>query len=197
MYSLLNVRIIKSSLLTACAVFALALAPAATHASTITYDLVLTPNAGSLFGGTGHFTIESAPAAIGNSDYTVAAGNLNALTFEINNQTFSLAGSNGTALIRFQNGVLNNITFAQQIGNTPNRFSLASTTSYAFSYNNLQATSYGTFTATRAAAPTGISPVPEPTSLALLGTGLLGAAGAVVRTIASRKRVGADDQRYV
>jgi hypothetical protein len=184
MHSLLYGRTIKSSLITACTTLALALASAATHASTITYDLVLTPYAGSLFGGTGHLTIESAPAAIGNSDYSVAAGNLNALTFAIDNQTFSLAGSTGTALIRFQNGVLNNITFAQLIGDTPNRFSLVSTTSYAFSYNNLQATSYGTFTAT----PSGVSAVPEPGSLALLGTGLLGGAGAIFRNFSIRQR---------
>jgi len=188
MHSLPYGRTIKSSLITACTALALALASAATHASTITYDLVLTPYAGSLFGGTGHFTIESAPAAIGNSDYTVAAGNLDALTFTIDNQTFSLAGSTGTALIRFQNGVLNNITFAQQIGDTPNRFSLASATSYAFSYNNLQATSYGTFTATPAAAQSGVSTVPEPGSLALLGTGLLGGAGAIFRNFSIRQR---------
>ena len=188
MHSLLYGRTVKSSLITACTAIALALASAATHASTISYDLVLTPYAGSLFGGTGHLTIESAPAAIGNSDYSVAAGNLDALTFAIDNQTFSLAGSTGTALIRFQNGVLNNITFAQLIGDTPNRFSLVSTTSYAFSYNNLQATSYGTFTATPAAAPSGVSAVPEPGSLALLGTGLLGGAGAIFRNFYIRQR---------
>jgi hypothetical protein len=88
---------IKSGLFSAFAVLVLALATTAMHASTITYNLVLTPNQGSLYGGTGTLTIEGAPAVNGNSDYTVAAGNLDALTFNIDGQTFTLAGATGTA----------------------------------------------------------------------------------------------------
>src|ERR1700742_2671062 len=95
-------NLMKKLVLTA---FALVLsAPAVVFADTVTYDLTLTPSAGSLYGGTGSITLEGAPSATGISDYTVANGNLDNVTFNIAGQTFSLTGATGNTLVRFLNG---------------------------------------------------------------------------------------------
>lgn len=169
-----KMHFLKSLALT---VFALVLSVPA-FADTVTYNLTLTPNPGSLYGGTGTLTLEGAPSATGISDYTVANGNLYDVVFNIGGQTFTLAGSDGNTLVRFLNGELNNITFSQMIGASPNRFTFHSTSGYVFYYNDGQAASYGTFTASLAPST---SPVPEPQSLALFATGLLGGAGVLSR----------------
>jgi hypothetical protein len=185
MHSFFRVCSIKAGLTTACASLVLVFASTAMHASTVTYDLVLTPSVGSPYGGTGTLTIESAPSATGNSDYVVGGGvgvgTLDDVTFNIDGQIFDAkdSGVSGT-LVRFLKGTLNDITFSEQIGSTPYRFSLMSTANYVFSYDNLQQNSSGTITAK---LDPSASPVPEPGSLALLGTGLIGGAGAIFRRL--------------
>lgn len=146
----------------------------AAHADSITYNVTLTANAGSLYSGTGVFTVASAPTSAGVSTYTTTTG-LSNLSFTIGGQVFNLANANSGSvpLVQFVNGSLTNITYAGQTGTSPNRFALQSTGAYVFYYNNLQSASTGTFSA--AVAPVAVTP--EPSSFALLGTGLLGVAG--------------------
>ncbi len=153
-------------------------APVTAFADPITYNLTLTPNEGSLYGGTGTFMIESAPSSTGLSEYSIFNGGLDNLSFVIDGQTFSLDHLLGNAFIVFQNGELYDLTFSEQIGASSNRFSLHTTSNYAFYYNNGQSVSYGTITAQPTVPipsdPPAVSSVPEPKPFDLLGTGLLG-----------------------
>ena len=99
----------------------------------------------------------------------------------IGNQDFSLAGY-PTATVEFLNGQLYNISFAQTVGSSPNRFTLDTSGVYAFYYNDGQAESAGSITATPAVIPDlgstqpASSPTPEPGTLLLFVTALVGRA---------------------
>jgi hypothetical protein len=155
-------------------------------ADTFTYDVTLVPGNGYTIGGTGVITLNgAAPAALGTTEYTAASGALQNITFSIDGQNFSLAGAAAGSKVDFTNGVLTAITFSEEIGNNPYkgaRFDLQTSGVYAFYYNDEQSQSDGTFTAT-AVASTSASAVPEPSSLAFMGSGLLAAAGALRRRL--------------
>jgi hypothetical protein len=171
-------------------VFAPVLSPSPVPANSVTYDLTLTPIPGSLYGGTGSLTVESAPSGTGISAYTVSDQNLHDLVFNIGGQTFKLANASGNVLVRFLNGALNDITFAATTGTTLNRFTLHSTNGYVFYYHDGQSASYGTFSAspvTSASSVASASPGPEPGSLALLATGLISGAGILCRRLSTAR----------
>ena len=159
----------------------------AVYASSITYDVMLSPTSGP-YGGSGTITLASAPASSGITTYSQANGQLQGLTFTVDNQTFSLAGD-PSATVEFLNGQLYNISFAQTIGSSPNRFTLDTSAVYAFYYNDGQAESAGSLTAALANTPPDSSSTqppstgatPEPGSLLLLATALAGGAFFVVR----------------
>jgi hypothetical protein len=166
--------------------FTLLAAAPALHASSITYDVMLSPTSGP-YGGSGTITLASAPASSGITTYSQAAGSLQGLTFTVGNQTFSLAGD-PSATVEFLNGQLYNISFAQTVGSSPNRFTLDTSAVYAFYYNDGQAESAGSLTAIPAidsgdpasTQPT-TSPTPEPGTLLLVATALAGGAFFVFR----------------
>ncbi len=95
-------------------------APATLLADTVTYNLVLTPASGSLYGGTGSITLEGAPSATGLTDYTVANGKLD--NVDIRDRRSNLHPCRAlpaTRLFEFLDGELNDITFAETIGASP------------------------------------------------------------------------------
>jgi hypothetical protein len=177
----------KAAVVLTCGALSGVLFPNVLHATPIIYNLKLVPSAGSPFGGTGTITIDAAPSSSGITDYTKANGTLDYLAFTIDSQTFTLAGANGNTLVRFLNGQLNDITFAETVGSSPLRFTLDTTSGYAFYYDNGQAASYGTMTASPIDQFSDkTSPVSEPTSLLLFGTGLLLSIGLLYRTHSPR-----------
>ncbi|HTV09882.1 MAG TPA: PEP-CTERM sorting domain-containing protein [Candidatus Aquilonibacter sp.] len=171
---------IARSALQLLALAALFAAPAL-HASSITYDVTLSPTTGQ-YGGAGTLTLASAPATYGLTTYSVANGQLQGLTFTLDGQTFSLDGDPWTT-VEFLNGKLYNISFAQTVGSSPNRFTLDTSSVYAFYSANgfeesagsitaepVDFTSSNTSSSTQTTTP---GPTPEPTSLILLATALL------------------------
>ncbi len=157
--------------------FVLILTPLMAHASSITYDLTLTDVSNPAYSGTGSVTFNVVPT----QTYTNYSADVTALSFTINGQTFNLTDA-GASLSAFEFSQLTptatiwDITFADQIGTSPSRLALHSTAGYTYYYNNLQSSTSGTFGAATVAAPT-----PEPSSLLLLGTGILGGAGVLRR----------------
>jgi hypothetical protein len=170
-------------------ILALLAAAPALRADSITYDVKLSPSSG-VFGGTGTITVTSPPSTSGITLYSAKNGNLQGLSFLVDGQNFSLSGDS-TAFVEFLNGKLYDITFAQTVGSSPNRFTLDTSGVYAFYYDNGQAGSYGNMSAEVAQAMSSTSatttattttttpathttsPTPEPGSLLLLATALL------------------------
>jgi hypothetical protein len=119
------------------------------HASVV-YDLTLTATSDtdktplSMYDGTGTITLSSAPSITGQSNYSSAA-----VTFTIDGESFS-----GTATgVQFLDGNFRNATFSEQIGSSPSRFDLQTTSLYAFYYDNELQEAAGAITSSLATTP--------------------------------------------
>jgi len=156
----------------------LTFSPTLLHATSITYDLTLTDPTNSTYSGTGVVTLNVIPT----QTFTDYSADVTALSFTVDGQTFNLTDADAS-LSAFEFSQLTptaaiwDITYTYQVGSTPERLALHSTGGYTFYYDNLGETANGTFGAATVAA----SATPEPSSLFLLGTGILGGAGVLRR----------------
>jgi hypothetical protein len=157
---------------------AASLAVSVAHASTVTYDLTLTDLSDPTYSGTGVLTMNVTTPLATYTDYTIStADSITGLSFLIDGQAFNLTdltpAQKADVVVAFSEltptTAIWNITFSDTVGTSPNRLELASTGGYVYYYNNLRSETTGTFS-----AATLVSSTPEPSSLLLLGTGMLG-----------------------
>jgi hypothetical protein len=158
----------------------LATAPVAAHATPVTYDLVLTNVLGNIGGGTGSFTVASAPTSFVNS-YTTLNGGLTSMSFLIGGDSFNLGNAiSNFGEVDFFLGNLVSVAYAGGTSNKSVNFSLNSGgLFYVFADLDNHEFSQGYITSAVSTAAT-----PEPTAILLFGTGALGLLG-----FASRKLI--------
>jgi hypothetical protein len=147
-------------------------APAAAHASPMTYNLTLVNVVGNVFaGGTGSFTIDDTPNFPADAFFQngSAGHDLTDLTMSIGGNTFTLADSNSPASVVFLLGQLASINYDGSLGNGFIKITLNSG-ALGYAYTNLlgQQLSAGRILASPAAA------TPEPSTLLLFSTGAIG-----------------------
>jgi hypothetical protein len=158
----------------------LILAPGKLHATSVTYDLTLTDSGDPTYSGTGILTMNVTTPLATYTDYTTStADSITGLSFLIDGQAYNLNDLTPLQQSRVVVGFTEltptaaiwDITFAETVGNSPNRLELASTGGYVYYYDNLREETTGVFSAATL-VPSSVTP--EPSSLFLLGTGLLG-----------------------
>lgn len=165
-------------LLASLALAGLSVMPSA-HADTV-YDLVFTGSAGTVIGD-GSLTLNTAPPAGNSSFYEAAApGNagytITGFSATVDGSVFNLANESQLTTAMFSGSILTDLEYAD-LPAPPDFYGEVFFSTYSgngFQILNTLApypNDSGTFTATEV--------TPEPASLALLGTGLLGGLGVV------------------
>jgi hypothetical protein len=131
--------------------------------ASVVYNLTLTATSDtdgttlSLYNGTGTITLSSAPSTTTISNYASAP-----VTFLIDGESFSGMATS----VQFLDGNFWNASFSEQIGTSPFRFDLQTTSGYIFYYANELQDASGTITSSLAAT------TPLPATLPLFAGGL-------------------------
>ena len=161
----------------------LAAAPVAAHASPVTYTVVLNNVIGNTGNGSGSFTIDNPPTAP-VSDYNSAAGSLTDMSFTIGGDVFNLGNAlNNYGEVDFLLGNLANVFYVGGDDTKSVNFELNSGLLF-YTFNDFDNGEHSKGYISAAVDPSGPanSPVPEPATLLLFGTGMLG-----LGALASRK----------
>ena len=132
------------------------------QASTVTYGLTLTPQAGSTLSGTGTLTITDGPVSPSGL-FNVPVADITTLSISIGGFTFNLVGH--TSALQFTDGILSDITAAAAIGAA----SLAVNSTTAVYFDNLATGGIGSTDTITASSAT-----PLPAAFPLFATGLGG-----------------------
>jgi hypothetical protein len=171
-------------------ILGLAVAPVAAHADSFQYNFTLTSTSSksNVPGGSGYFIIDTAAPTSGNFDPDTLNGDLSLLTFSIGGDTFDTSSTYGQ--VAFQNGNVISVVYNGSTVDKSDDFSLnAGAMTYIFQdidnqIDDLPEYSKGVITID--GPPVDLSTpgvVPEPSTLLLFGTGVLGIAGIVSRKL--------------
>jgi hypothetical protein len=163
--------------------FGLAVAPVAAHATPVTYNVVLNNVFGNTGNGSGSFTITNPPTSLTNT-YSTTNGGLTNLNFSIGGDVFNLGNAlNNYGEVDFLLGDLVSVFYSGgDVSESVDFYLQSGLLFYNFTDFYKGEFSTGYITSTVAQSGPSNSPVPEPTTFLLFGTGLIG-----LGVLASRK----------